>query len=203
MAIPKLINTITNVDLGIDRLKRYRNDSKTLEVKFQYFIAEIIMLRMFSILEDAIAEIAFKIASGAEYTNGSTPVLLFRAKSIAGARTAMLSFGRTKPIQSLKWTKSKYIRDSVSNVIDVSEKYIYYCSIYGAQIDEMRKVRNFLAHRSQTSRSDYKQVVRIAYGANAKISPGVFLISDRRSAPRIDTYLSTIPIIIKDLAKGY
>ena len=203
MAIPKLVNTIANVDLGIDRLKRYRNDSKSLEAKFQYFIAEIIMLRMFSILEDAIAELAFKIACGAEYSNGSAPVLLFRAKSVSGARAAMLSYARPKPLQSLKWTKSKYIRDSVSNVIDAGEKYLYYCKVHGAQIDEMRKVRNFLAHRSPTSRSDYKQIIRMAYGANAKISPGVFLISDRRSAPRIDTYLSSISIIIKDMAKGF
>jgi len=203
MPTPKLSNTINKSFSAIDTLNGYRSDSRSLEAKYQFFIAEIIMLRLFSIMEDSISEMAFKIAAGAKYLNETSPTLLCKANSVAGSRTLMLNYGRTKPIQNLKWTKSKHIKDSVEHVIDINNGYILYAQIHGAVIDEMRKVRNYIAHKSQSSKNDYKCVVRQTFGANSKIVPGAFLTSNKRSnTSKIDYYIMTSKIILNDMAKG-
>jgi hypothetical protein len=80
---------------------------------------------------------------------------------------------------------------------------VYYTSVHGNSIDEMRKVRNFIAHRSTSSRSEYRDVIRLTYGANINISSGVFLISDRRSSiPNIDRYITTTKIVLNDMEKA-
>ncbi len=76
-----------------------------MEAKYQHFIAEMIMLRLFSIFEDSVAEIAYKLASGAMYSNGNYPTLTCQAGSMAGARGLFLNHGRARSVQNLKWTK--------------------------------------------------------------------------------------------------
>jgi hypothetical protein len=44
-------------------------DASYLDAKYQYVINEIVMLRLFSILENTIGEIAMKLACGANYRN--------------------------------------------------------------------------------------------------------------------------------------
>lgn len=203
MPVPRLDITLRNTQRGIDYLAKYRTDSRDLAPKYQYFIAELIMLRLFAIIENAIAEVAYKLVAGAAYINGNKPRRLFSASSIAGARTGMLSHGRTNPRQNLSWSKSKYIRESTSKVLAPTESYLTYARVHGGSLDEMRKVRNFIAHRNITSRRGYKQVVRATYGANSKVDVGPFLVSEQRtSTAKIDSYLLGANIIITDMVKG-
>ena len=204
MATPRLDITIRSSSSIIDRLNNHRNDCRLLESRYQYFISEMIMLRLFAVFEDTVAEIAYKIGAGAQYINGTIPNLLYRSNSMAGARTEMLRRGRSKPIQNLRWTKARYIRESVQHVIDVNEKYVQYAIIYGNEIDEMRKVRNFLAHRNTSTRREFRDVIRLIYGANLNISSGAFLVSDRRLSPtNLDRYIATTKIVLNDMVKGF
>ena len=67
----------------------------------------------------------------------------------------------------------------------------------------MRKVRNHIAHRTESTYSDFKSVIISTFGAHLKIQVGPFLTSDKRlPMPKIDTYLSTGKIIVNDLTKG-
>jgi hypothetical protein len=203
MPTPKLIITIRNSVFYIDRLRKYRIDSSTLEAKYQHFIAEMIMLRLFSIFEHSVSEIAFKIASGAIYLNGKTPVLASQAGSIVGARSLFLNYGRRSPRQNLQWTKSKYIRESVEHVISTTDPFINASNRNGIIIDEMRKIRNILAHSSKKAREDYKSLIRITYGANLNITPGAFLSSTKRShICNLERYLGLTKIILQDMASG-
>ena len=203
MPIPKLQITIRNSHQAIDKLRLFRRESQNLEAKYQHFIAEMIMLRLFSIFEDSVAEIAYKLASGAAYANGGLPTLTSQAGSMAGARGLFLNHGRAKPVQNLKWTKSKYIRESVQHVISATDPFIGSAQRNGNIIDEMRKVRNVLAHNTTSARTDYKKVVRQAYGANVHIVPGAFLSSTRRTAVcNLDRYLSSTKLVLVDMISG-
>ncbi len=204
MPVPRLDITLRDTRRRIDYLANFRSDSRDLAPRYQYFIAELIMLRLFAMMENAIADVAYKLVAGAVYINGNKPRRLFSASSIAGARTAMLTYGRSKPRQNLSWTKYKYIKESTSTVLESTEIYLTYAQVHGGTLDELRKVRNFIAHRNSTSRIGYKQVVLATYGANSKIDVGPFLVSEQRSSPaKIDSYLLTVKIIIADLANGY
>lgn len=204
MATPKLSITIRNADIVLNALQRYKKESESLEVKYQYFIAEMIMLRLFSTFEDAVSGMAHKIASGATYINGVNPKLITQANNIAGSRSLFMMHGRVRPVQYLKWTKAKYIKDSVKHVIPVTESFIINAQMHGPLIEEMRKVRNVIAHNTSTAKSDFKFVIRQVYGANAKITTGTFLTTTRR-APccNLDRYISATRIIISDMARGY
>lgn len=203
MAIPSISITLSNATKQISRLQGYKLSSESLEAKYQHFIAEMIMLRLFSIFEDSVAEIAYKLAAGAVYTNGSLPMLAIRAGRIIDSRGLFLNHGRVKPVQYLKWTKASYISDSVKYVIPTTEKFLVNASLNGSKIDEMRKVRNAVAHNTVSARSDYKIVVRATYGANVNIPVGAFLVSERRSPVcKINNYISSVRAILTAMASG-
>lgn len=203
MPVPKLNITLRNSHLAVDKLKCFRIESENLEAKYQHFIAEMIMLRLFSIFEDSVAEIAYKLASGATYINGNQPNIVSQAGSMAGARGLFLSHGRSRPVQSLKWTKARYIRESVQHVISNTDPFINSAQRNGNIIEEMRKVRTVLAHNTSSARSGFKTVIRLAYGANVSISPGAFLSTTRRSPIcNLDRYLASTKIVLEDLASG-
>ncbi len=203
MPAPKLQITIRNSHQAIDKLKSFRLESENLEAKYQHFIAEMIMLRLFSIFEDSVAEIAYKLASGAVYSNGIHPNLTVTASSMTGARGLFLNHGRANPVQNLKWTKSRFIRESVQHVISIADPFISSAQKNGNIIEEMRKVRNVLAHNTTSARTDFKTVVRLTYGANVNIIPGAFLSSTRRTSMcNLDKYLTTTKIVLTDMASG-
>ncbi|MDI1294213.1 MAG: hypothetical protein PSV18_15960 [Methylobacter sp.] len=198
-----LKHALRNTNKALDRLQQYKIESEVLESKYQHFIGEMIMLRLFSTFEDCVAEIAYKIAVGAAYSNGTQPILNVKANSVGGSRSLFLIYGRPKPIQNLKWTKAKYIRESVQHIMPVNEKFITNAQIHGALIDEMRKVRNVLAHNTSSAKVDFRDVVRQIYGANIKITAGAFLCSTRRShICNLSRYIASTRIILSDIAKG-
>ena len=203
MPVPRLDITVRNSDNLINHLSRFRSGSTSLPPGYQYFIAELVIIRLFAILEETIFELACKLVSGADYIKGSKPNRLFQANSVAGAKTAMLTHGRHKPKQYLNWTKVSDIKSNTSFVMDQSDPFISFAVIHGPSIDEMRKVRNFVAHRSPRARVGYRQVIRSTYGANPPVDAGVFLVTTNRwPTAKLDLYLNTTKIIIRELANG-
>ncbi len=203
MPTPKLSITLRNANKVIDKLQEYKNESENLEAKYQHFIAEMIMMRLFSTFEKTVAEMAFKLAARASYLNGTFPNLIVRANNINASRGLFLNHGRNRPRQNLRWTKAKYIRESVQFVIPVSEQFIRYALIHGASISEMRKIRNVLAHNNSKAKRDFSTVVRAVYGAKIGITIGAFLTTERRTPTcNLNRYIATTKIIINDMAKG-
>ncbi|WP_203142682.1 hypothetical protein [Marinobacter mangrovi] len=203
MANPKLEVTLRRIISEIDKLDSYRVDAQSLEARYQHFISELIMLRLFSAFEEGVSDIAFKLASGAVYTNGTSPALTVLSPSMSSARSNFLSHGRRKPVLNLKWTKSRFIRESVEHVIPASDPFVRQAQNHGTIINEMRIVRNVLAHKTTSAKRDFRTLVRQAYGGNAKVTPGVFLTSSKRfSRPRLVTYLTGTKIVLREMASG-
>jgi hypothetical protein len=203
MPVAKLSITLRNAEDNIDRLKSHVLDAQDLAPRFQHFIAEMVMLRLFSIYESGVSEIAYKLVSGACYLNRSYPDLAVKSGAVSASRGVLLAHGRSKPVQNLKWTKASFVKDSVKRVIPESEKFVFNLQGHGQIIDEMRRIRNVLAHKTASAKKDYRQVLRQAYGANVQVSPGAFLTSTRRSSiSKIQTYLTSTSIILSDAASG-
>ena len=203
MPAPRVDVTVRNMTTDIERLETFRTDSQSLGPGHQYLIAALIMLRLFSIVESAIEDLACKLVAGAPYVNGTHPARLFNARSMDGARSAMLTHGRLKTKSYLRWTSVKDIRDSTSQVLNSADPFIVHAQAHGNILSEMRKVRNFLAHKSPKARQDYREVVRVVYGANSRVRIEAFLTSRRiRPVAKVDEYLTTAKIVISDLARG-
>lgn len=203
MAAPTLTATLKYANSQIERLQRYKNEAEALDARYQHFISEMIMLRLFSVFEDSIADIAFKITAGAKYINGKTPEISVKARRTADSRGFLLTHGRAKPESNLKWTKAQYIRESVEYVIPTTECFVINAQAHGQLIDEMRRVRNVLAHNTKSAKNDFKVVTRQVYGANIPITVGAFLTSKRRTNQcNIDRYLLASKAVIAALASG-
>lgn len=203
MAAPRVDVTVRDTTADIERLEAFRTNSQSLAPAHQYLIAELIMLRLFSIVESAIENIACKLVAGAPYLNGTLPTRLYHAKSMNGAKDAMLTHGRARRRNHLRWTSVRDIRDSTSQVLTSTDAFIVYAQAHGNILSEMRKVRNFLAHRSPQARQGYREVVRIVYGANSRVRIEAFLTSrQRHPVAKVDEYLTTAKVMISDLARG-
>lgn len=200
---PSLAVTREHVDAEIKKLEIVVEEIYSARVKVQYLMSEIILIRVAAILEQAFSDIAFKLAAGAKYLDGSFPLLLTNCSSMAGARSAMLSVGRPKSISNLKWTRAKFISDSVKYVIDPNDHFVSVCNRFGTEISQLFKTRNFAAHRTSGARREFRDVVRSVYGMNRpRLQLGYFLLSKNYvREPNIKRYLVEARVIVNDLVK--
>ena len=203
MPTPKLEVTYRKSIKQIDRLMSYSTGTNSLPPMHQYLIAEIIMMRAFSILEEAAKDIALKLCCGAQYKNGVRPNIATSSGNMAGAESLLKTFGRRRPIRYLKFTNADYLEKSVKHVIDISDPYIRNANNHSNIYDEMRMVRNYIAHRTTRARINYKEVIEDVYNMPLKLSIGPFLVSSSRTPiSNLNRYLISIKVILNDLIKG-
>ena len=203
MAKPKVEVTVRWARDSIAYLSRYRKECRTLQARYQVFIGEMIFLRLFSVLEIAVEEIACKLISGANYTSGRAPNLLFSANSVQGARNCISTHKRKRPLTYPKWNQEYQIKKNVKFLIDAKDPYVQKATIHGTALNEMRIVRNHLAHRNSGTAVLYRKVIQAAYGGHTRIAPGPFLMSEKRTpTAKIDQYFANVTVIIDDLSGG-
>jgi hypothetical protein len=203
MSTPSLRVTLNNIGYEIDRVTKLKNVLVSVPVDIQYLAAETILIRLTSALEFFIADACYKIASGASYLDGSHPEISILCRSKAHARHEMLNRGRSSPRNWLKWTRAKYIIDSIEHVINPTDNIAIQTSNYSSFINEVFTVRNFASHRSTTSRSNFKTVVKNVYGTPRKLQLGQFLLSPNYlPQSNLDRYLSTVRAMSTDFCKA-
>ena len=200
MARPSILATYNKSIRELLIVERYLLTSKNLPPEMYGFVAEILMLRIFSILESCIREVSVRVACGVSYKNGVMPAPTIRCSSIQDALNKFKSVGRSRPLLYLKFTNVNHTNDSIKYIINNSEPLRVKLAHYGVQFEEMRRVRNHIAHRYKNTFAEYKTVIMNRYGANLKLKPSVFLTSTKRQ-PRaiIDEYLITVKVIIDDI----
>jgi hypothetical protein len=200
------VSVITSLNSSINDiaiLSNYNLGSKSLDAKYQYMISEVIMLRLFAILEATISEVAFKLACGAPYRNGNIPLVLRPCRSIQDAHSTMLNYNRPRALQYHRWTKASFIRESIEHVLDVTDRFYVNVQNHGTLINEMRIVRNHIAHNSATTRNEYNQLLTRLYGGNPRLTVGSFLTSTSRNPlANIDRYIASTRIILNDITHG-
>lgn len=200
------VSVITSLNTSVKDiaiLSNYILRSKSLDAKYQYMISEVIMLRLFSTLEATISEVAFKLACGALYQNGTAPRILRPCCSIQDAHATMLNHNRPRPLQYHRWTKASLVKESIEHVLDVTDTFFVNIQYHGTLINEMRIVRNHIAHKTTSTKNEYNQLLSRTYGGNPRLTVGAFLTSTSRNPlANIDRYISTTRIILNDITKG-
>lgn len=188
-----------------DKLSNLLDKVSDLEFEQQTLIAELVMVKLFSLLEIHFQSITLKVLCNTQYLDSTYPVLLLASANISIATSNILRYGRATPWRmfNIKWTKSQFIENNVQFLIDPSDNLISIFRRYDSVIDEMRRVRNHIAHNTQDTRDKYKQVVINHYGAFVNtITPGKLLLSTRRNPCLLKQYIITARIIIKELVKA-
>ncbi len=174
-----------------------------LEAVHQKLVAEIVLLRLFDLFENFVSLIAYKVACGSTYIDGSVPALLVNADSINNARILFQTHGRTRQRYQLKWSAASEIKENVRYVIDSTDNLVVVIDRNGSLIDEIRRVRNRIAHNNSQSRKNYREVVRRHYGAFMNhITPGLLLLNPRIRPRLIEQYIRQTRIMAKDIVKA-
>ena len=174
-----------------------------LPAKYQKLTAEIVMLRLFDVFQHHLERIVCKVACGSGYLDGSTPQLLYRARSIAGAETAMKSRGRSRPLFFLRWSKASDVIENSKHVIAPRDHVLVSLRRNGYIVDEMRRVRNRVAHSGQRARQDYAVVLQRYYGAQVRgVVPGTLLLSSNWNPTLLERYLSSTRTLARELVRG-
>lgn len=190
-------------DQQANKLSNLEKSLLPLPAAYQKLIAEIMHLRLFYVLENTFASMACKVVCNAQYLDGSSPVVIMVCNNIQSALTVMKNHGRSRTRHRLRWTKASEIKENLRYVLDVNDNFMKVIDNHGNLIDEMRRVRNRIAHNNQQSRNNYQVVVRRYYGARLNsISPGTLLLSKRNSPNLLQQYLIKSKILVKEVAKG-
>ncbi len=201
--MPRILTDYRLYDTETRRLLSLCGTLGNLEVVHQKLVAEIVLLRLFSLFENFVSSLAAKIACGSTYVDGTTPVLLFRASSMKAAKTSFQTHGRTRPKYQLQWSKASEIKENVINVIDQGDNLVTVVDRNGTLIDELRRVRNKIAHNNAQSRSKYREIVKRHYGAYMNhVTPGMLLLAPRFQPPLIEQYIRQTRIMVKDMARA-
>lgn len=190
------------LDSEIDKLIDLLSHISSLQPRFAKLVAEILLLRLFSSLEETIMSVTTKIGCGALYVDGSQPRLAVQSKSRQGAIDNMMKYGRKK-LRYLQWSQVKEIKENVRYIIDANEHFLNELDRHMLFIEEMRWIRNRIAHNNTTVRANYRKAILRYYGGYVNsVTPGTLLLSPRQNPVLIEQYLKKSRILVKTLVKG-
>ena len=199
--MPKLDIEFNLISIETSKLTDLVLGLSALSAAHQKLVAEIILLRLFSLLENAIASVCIKIACGANYLDGTNPILLVRATSSQSAISLFQTHRRSNK-RKLIWTKGKEIKENIKYIVDSSDNLFNVINLHSSFIAEIKYVRNRIAHNNKISRDNFKSVVRMHYGAYLKnITPGILLLTKRKNPNLLTQYIVKTRIFIKELTK--
>jgi hypothetical protein len=202
--IPKLAVSHRTYIAQADKLRALTQGVGVLAPDYRQMLAEMITLQAFYLFEMAIEDIAAKIVCGAPYGDGVAPVLFHNSRSIDDALTAMRTLGRKKAKGILKWNKAKEINGNVRHVMAAAENFCTTCRNHSARINEIRVVRNHIAHGNAGTKAEFAKVVTRRLGALPQRLPraGLFVLREfTPGTPLLVEFVVTLGVIRKDAAK--
>lgn len=185
--------------------------TRTLELRYQRLIAETALLRLFYTFDNIIESVALKLICSNTYCDGSAPVRLQPiARSLAIAANSV-AVARPR-VRHIKWTTLQDINANLATFFSPHEHLLFQRGVIDPVFEDMRHVRNHIAHGSRSTQAKFATVVAKIYPGNPRgISPGKLLLSQKRAfvgAPGgakqrvIEQYLLWSKVAMKTLVKG-
>jgi hypothetical protein len=167
-------------------------------------VAEIVMVRLFLLLENTIASAGAKMLCGANYLDSTQPKKLVSARSVIAAKALMRCYRRKRPRRYLSWTKSQDIQDNLSQALDPTDPFFTVIGKHGALLTEMRYVRNHIAHSNSGTRVNFRKVILQYYGGLKQgITPGLLLLTSALGPTIIlERYIVSSRVVVRELLRA-
>ncbi len=171
---------------------------------YRKLVAEIVMIRLFLLLENTFASVAAKIVCGASYLDATLPARVFAARSMAAAVAAMKSHGRTKPKSHLWWARSSEIRANLQETLNSADPFFGVVSKHGSLLTEMRFVRNHIAHANTATRVNFRKVIVQYFGGRKKgVTPGLLLLTPALGPTCVlERYVISSRVLVRELLRA-
>lgn len=122
------------------------------------------------------------------------------AATIDDALTNMRTIGRARPKGILKWNRASEITGNVRYVMAAAETFCVECRNHATRINEIRIVRNHMAHNNPGTRREFVTVVRRRLGAVPIRLPraGAFVLRQSTAGiTLLEEYVVTLGAIIR------
>ena len=164
MAAPSLAVDWRFADAEFARLVSLLTSISALPPAHRKLVAEIMMVRLFLLVENTIRSVFAKIHCNCNYLDGTAPRRLVAARSQTHAFDLMRTHGRAIPKKSLGWSQSSDIRDNALYTLDGTDPAFLVVTAHAAQLTDMRFVRNHIAHKNDGTRRNFHKLLRKHYG---------------------------------------
>lgn len=204
MSSPSLAVDWRHFDSEIARLNSLLPSLSQLPTGHRKLVAEIMMVRLFLLVENTIQSVCGKLLCRVCYLDSTAPMRLVNARSQKHAFDLMRNHGRKPPKKGLYWSQSCDIRDNLSITLDSSDPAFLVVSNHGALLTDMRFMRNHIAHKNKSTRRNFHKLMRKHYGGVKRgITPGTLLLTPfGASPPLLSEYLALSRLFLKLLLRA-
>jgi len=194
---------IREVNTEVDRLINLLQSIDVISAIHRRVVAEIILLRLSILIENNLKSIFCKLCCGANYVDGRKPIVNLPSRSLIGAISLMKSHNRPRNRYPI-WNDGREIRENVRYIVDNNDHAFRTISNYSSFLTEIRYFRNHIARRNESSRKNYRNIVKKYYGANPPgIQVGAVLLSKRvQRTSVLETHIRSARIMINDIIRA-
>ena len=176
-----------------------------LHIRHRKIIAEMAVIRLFLLTEHTLASCCLKLLCGTNYLDGTLPKTAVQASSISNAARLVRSHGRQKRIRGvMAWGNMSNIQHYLRYTFDSGDPIFLAVASHTPRLDEIRYIRNHIAHSNDSTRRSFRGVVRSHYGGLRRgVTPGVLLLTEAFGTPTpLQKYTSFLRVFIKDVVRA-
>jgi len=167
----KVRESLTLAQEAVGFHEKRRGEMRPVAQSKVYLITQLAFLQLFLAWEDFLEQTFICYMCRGKTGSGYSPELRVRAQNLDHALEILKG-----PRQYVEWVDGHEIQDRAKTFFQGGEPY--YSAIVGAitQLNEMRKIRNRIAHRSKSSEQQFEELGRQLLGYKPKgLTPGLLL----------------------------
>jgi hypothetical protein len=158
-------------------------------------ISELAFLRVFMAWEVFLEDSFTRFMCGASSLSGSRPKSYVRPLNIDHARDLIIG----PKLRFADWSDPQVVIGRANLIFATGEPFATPIKAATRELNEMRTIRNYIAHRSVYSREQFNRLVQVRLGVARKFAPGVFLLTP--SPVPLQTYLDYFSSYISTAAQ--
>ena len=160
----------------INSLEGASHEFSSLSLSSRYMLSELMMVRLSIALDTFIEQRFCDVACGRRLPGGRVVPVSIRASSRQQAKQHFSSHGRSEEIL-LRWTSSRSIRKNIENIILPRDPLHATVMDAANTINQIRSLRNHVAHKSISTRNKYQSTISARLGAPIpRMAVGQFLL---------------------------
>ena len=204
MPIPQLSVDWRDFQRDTDHLSSLLASLKPLQVNHRKMVAEMVLVRLFSLAENTMTSVSVKLLCGAIYLDNTSPNINVSASTMTGANRLLKSYKRNRTVTHLSWGSTSLARGNLKHTFDSIDPVFSAVANHGHVLNEVRHLRNHIAHRSDSSRRKFRVVVRSHYGGLKQgITPGVLLLTEAFGIPTLsEKYIRHLRVFIREVVRA-
>jgi len=163
--------------------------------------AELSFLRMYVSWENFLEESFSRFLCGARGTSGAVPVCCTKPNSIDHAKRILVGLDRGGRYSD--WSRRDVVVARASLFFRHGAPFQGPVTAAGVDLDDMRMIRDCIAHKSRTSKDSLAKIIQRRTGLARRYSPGRFLLRPAAAgapATFLDLFANTLVLVAEQIA---